>query len=238
MRIGAAFRDLVPCFLDSSAFYNLSLTIAGTILMCREKSSQYDISNAYFATTMSVFPYYSVRLIHGRITNRRRTKFHTIGTVMITVFAIAQTSLVIYKLQKKMQADRSDLSKWEGYCYVSTTFMNADVLPFFVAGCVALFLLGGLLIIFFVWLLRCCRRSRRQEPLPWSLTFSVSSVFSFGLSAVAYFTVKFSVWDSVGDSYEENKWGFGQWLALFAWAPVLAELLYIYFCKSPNKSQC
>ena len=48
---------------------------------------------------------------------------------------------------------------------------------------------------------------------------------------LAYFTVlRHNIIETSGGLDDENKWGFGQLLALATWVPVLAEFLYIFIC--------
>lgn len=89
--------------------------------------------------------------------------------------------------------------------------------------------LGVFLILIAVnFSLKCCKKT---DVIPWRIAISIASAIAYALSILFFFTYQYAVRQFVAEEFDEREWGYGQYLALFTWIPLLLEFLYIFFCK-------
>lgn len=88
-------RGITLDFLDTSAYYNIAITMVGTLIAAKKDSSPYDVVTAFFISFMSIWAYYVVMPFHRDVQDGRRSIFRACGLIITTAFGIAQFALTI-----------------------------------------------------------------------------------------------------------------------------------------------
>ncbi|RDL37679.1 uncharacterized protein BP5553_05112 [Venustampulla echinocandica] len=226
-RLMDAARFSVSGFLDTAMVFNLSVVIAGIVIIPQSKKL-YDMLQSTLMAGFSLGVVLAIWPLQKRIKARKLLRN---GFLVLNIFLTFIEISMIYILQK-----------WEK----NTTRRETDCLPevfqsvnrpsvyFFL-----LQILIGTALFGAFWVIILTAKPipkpvsnwplfRFVQKMPWGVITCIYGYISLWLTLGGLFYVRHLVQVRIGESYSDNSWGFGQVMALATWLPTQAEFMSIF----------
>ncbi|KAK3388590.1 hypothetical protein B0T20DRAFT_98518 [Sordaria brevicollis] len=241
-----AVDDCLEVFWSTCYVFALTLAV-GTLCFNVIYHSPGHVYSGYFGylgTVLSVsvlvclWPWYPGRYQYPRL---------TLCSILVLLLLVIGVSLTFVRevnsgdktvFEKLCLETSFDMKRVASFEHIQDAFQNAKSITYvqnFVKytpyGTLALALLWvGALALIQIW---------RKKITRWKLYKFTTGILSFllvagsfgliGLSLSTFIYLRKEVQELAGETYADNEWGFGQFVAIIAWFPLVAQILMIFF---------